>query len=75
VASLLLSGGIWLAGGSVQWPRLRIRGCTLRGQSLDVATRFEMATMVVSNQWAYRTNHLTNRWSQPLAGVMRVLIL
>ncbi len=61
MASLLLSGGIWLADGSHQWPRLRIRSCTLWGQSLDVATRLEMATMVVSNQWAYHANHLINR--------------
>ena len=61
MASLLLGCGIWLAGYSGQRPCLRIRGCALRGQYLDVATRLEMATMVVSNQCAYYANHLTNR--------------
>jgi hypothetical protein len=61
MASLLLSGEIWLPDDSDQWPRLRIRSCALWGQYLDVATRLEMATMVVSNQCAYHTNHLTSR--------------
>ena len=47
MASLFLRRGIWLADGSYQWRHLGTRARTLWGQSLDLATRLQMATMVV----------------------------
>jgi hypothetical protein len=51
MASLFLPSGTWLADGSDQWARLRTGVRTLWGQSLDVATRLKMATMVVRSEF------------------------